>query len=397
MKVLRDKRILYGITGSIAAYKAVDVIRRLKEEGAFVNCVMTKSALNFVSSLTVEAACDIRVYTDLYDHPMAHIRIPEESDIFVIAPATANMIGKHAAGIADDLMSSMLLAYSGKIIMAPAMNHRMYENNLLQRNIAVLKKEGVIFIEPDMGALACGSEGKGRLADTSRIIDSIKTALTKKDLKGHRIVITAGPTRESIDPVRFISNRSSGKMGYALAEVAKRRGAEVRLISGPVSLTPPYDVFTTFVETAEEMYDRVLESVQGATILIMVAAVADYFPSDPQRDKMKKLDKLTLELKKTKDILESVAALPSKPFTVGFAAQTGPDIEAARTKLQCKGVDLLVFNDVSEPGAGFNVDTNRVRILHKQPEHDRILPLMSKEDLSYHILDYIIEQHEHNR
>ncbi len=389
--MLKDKVILYGITGSIAAYKSIEIIRRLRDEEAVVNVVLTKTAQDFLPPLTLEAACGVAVYTDPYSPVMAHISVPSNADLFVIAPATANIIGKYASGIADDLLTTMLLAYSGDVLMAPAMNHRMYGHSRVQKNIETLRSEGVIFVGPEEGPLACGETGKGRMADTEDIIEAIRSALSKQDLKGHRVLVTAGPTREPIDPVRYISNRSSGKMGYAMATVARRRGAEVTLISGPVSLRSPYGIRTIYVETALEMYEKVMGEVKRATILVMVAAVADYTPVKKASVKIEKQDTLNLQLQKTKDILSDVSALPKRPFIVGFAAQTGPEIDKARAKLFEKGADMIFFNDLLEAGAGFEGDTNKVIGISKKADKPKEFPLMSKEQLSDCLFDYILE------
>ncbi len=392
MKSLKDRVILYGITGSIAAYKAIEIIRRLRDREAVVNAVLTKTAQDFLPPLTLEAACGVRVYTDPYSPLMAHIELPSKADLFVVAPATANIIGKYASGIADDLLSTMLLAYSGQVLMAPAMNHKMYGHPKVQKNIEALKAEGVQFIGPETGPLACGETGKGRMANTEDILEAITAALSKKDLMGHRVLVTAGPTREPIDPVRYLSNRSSGKMGYAMASAAKARGAEVTLISGPVSLKSPYGVKTIYVETASEMYECVMKETKWATILVMVAAVADYTPVNVAPLKIEKQDTLTLQLQKTRDILSSVSALKERPFIVGFAAQTGPEIDKARAKLLEKGADVIFFNDLLEPGAGFQSNTNRVIGISKKVATPKEFPLMSKEQLSDCLFDYILEQ-----
>lgn len=397
MTVLRGKKILYGITGSVSAYKAIEVIRRLKDEGASVDVVMTKSSLQFIPALAVRSACDVEVYTDLFDPPMSHIKLPEEADLFLIAPATANIIGKYSSGVADDLLSTMLLVFSGKVVFAPAMNYRMYENPIVHGNIQRLKEWGVHFIEPETGPLACGESGKGRLAETGRILETLKGLLTKKDLMGHKILVTAGPTREFVDPVRFISNRSSGKMGYAIAVSAKRRGAEVTLISGPVALKKPYDIETIYVETAAQMYEQTLRHAESSSIVVMAAAVADYTPLTKTEKKLQKQESLALELKKTEDILRAIASLRPRPFVVGFSAQTGKEIQKAREKLYEKGVDMIIFNDVLEPGSGFDVDTNKVTLLFKSKEQEVDLPQMSKEELAEVLLDYVLKEYECHR
>ncbi|MCX8070625.1 MAG: bifunctional phosphopantothenoylcysteine decarboxylase/phosphopantothenate--cysteine ligase CoaBC [Thermodesulfovibrionales bacterium] len=389
--MLKDKKILFAITGSISAYKSVDIIRRLKEHGASVDVIMTSSATKFITPLTIQSACSVKVYTDIYDPPLSHISLPEEADLLLVAPATANIIGKFASGIADDLLSCVFVAHNKKTIIAPAMNCKMYENIRVQRNIQDLKESGVIFVGPDRGSLACGGEGLGRLSDTKTILEAVKSAFTKQDLKGHSLLITAGPTREYIDPVRFISNRSSGKMGYALAKAAFRRGADVTLISGPVCLEKPDGINTTYVETTAQMCEQVLQKSQDATIIIMSSAVSDYTPVEKDSKKIEKKDSITITLSKTIDILKELVKQGNKSFKVGFAAQTGFEIKKARQKLIDKGLDLIILNDVTEKGCGFDVDTNRVRVLSEDERFDKEDPLMTKEELAENLYDYIIE------
>ncbi|HIJ59483.1 MAG TPA: bifunctional phosphopantothenoylcysteine decarboxylase/phosphopantothenate--cysteine ligase CoaBC [Nitrospirae bacterium] len=391
--MLINKKIIFAITGSISAYKSIDTIRRLKEQGAIIDVILTSSAKMFISPMTIQSACDVKVYTDMYDPPMSHIKLTQKTDLLVVAPATANTIGKFASAIADDLLSCIFLCHDKKTIMAPAMNNKMYENSRVQRNIENLKASGVLFVGPDTGPLACGSEGKGRMSDSEDIIEMIKTTLSKQDLKGHKVLITAGPTREYIDPIRFISNRSSGKTGYALAKTALRRAAEVILISGPVCLKNPYGIKPIFVETSAEMCESVLRFSKDATIIIMSAAVSDFAPIKKEPSKIEKRDKLTLSLSKTTDILKELSKLNNKSLKVGFAAQTGFEIKKARQKLIEKGLDIIVLNDVTEQGCGFDVDTNRVALLSNNEEDDKELPFMSKEEMCEHLFDYIIERY----
>ncbi len=383
--MLKGKSILLGITGSIAAYKSIDIIKGLRQEGANVTVVMTEASRKFITSLSVESATGCKVYHDMFADPFSHIDLPRNSDLFVIAPATANIIGKHAAGIADDLLSTAIITFKGQFILAPAMNWRMYENTVLQKNLQYLKSLGVKTVGPEWGVLACGEEGIGRMSEPEKIIESVKSAFTQKDMSGEKILITAGPTREYIDPVRFISNRSSGKMGYAIAKAAARRGAEVTLISGQVSLKHPENVSVITVSSSAEMHRAVMDNIFSNSMLIMSAAVSDFSPADIHDKKIEKTDKLTLQLVRTTDILSEAGHLPNKPFIVGFSAETGWRIERAKEKLRRKNIDMVVFNDVSKEGSGFDVDTNEVVIIDKEGE--RSLPMMHKEDVAMEILN----------
>jgi phosphopantothenoylcysteine decarboxylase/phosphopantothenate--cysteine ligase len=387
LKVLKNKRIILGITGSIAAYKAVELTRRLTEAGAAVDVILTEAAKRFITPLTFSSITKGRVYTDLFEEPLSHIRVAEEAVLLVIAPATADIIGKIANGIADDMLTTVCMAFKGKVMIAPAMNWRMFENEALQRNLRNLQSREVIQVGPERGALACGEINTGRMADIDDILDEIEIALTEKDLLGRRIMVTAGPTREYIDPVRFISNRSSGKMGYAIAEVASRRGAEVILISGPSSLIPPKRVSLVPVETTSEMRDAVLSRLKGSDILIMAAAPADFSPEARSPEKIDSRKGLQLSLRRTPDILKEVSSHDDRPFVIGFAAETGENIGRARQKLREKGLDMIIFNDVTSPGAGFELDTNKVTIIGRGQEVS--LPIMTKEDLAGLILDRV--------
>ncbi|TAN40821.1 MAG: bifunctional phosphopantothenoylcysteine decarboxylase/phosphopantothenate--cysteine ligase CoaBC [Nitrospirae bacterium] len=388
---LKNRSVLLGITGGVAAYKSVELARRLYDEEASVVTIMTEASRHFITPLSLEVASRNRVYTSLWEDPLAHIRLPKEADITVIAPATANLIAKFSQGIADDLLSTCLLSCSSKkVIIAPAMNWRMYENPAVQRNLSQLTSQGVILVGPEQGSLACGEEGTGRMAGVPEIIDAIRSALTKKDLVGERIVVTAGPTREYLDPVRFISNRSSGKMGYALAAAARDRGAVVTLISGPTSLQPPAGVRYIPVETAAAMFAAVTgETARAATMLVMAAAVADFSPETRAETKLGKKDMPQLKLRMTDDIIAAVASSPGRPFIVGFAAETGRDLDRARQKMRDKQMDMIVFNDVAEPGAGFDVDTNRVVIIDRSGEQGT--ELMSKNSVAHAIFDRVRE------
>jgi len=387
--VLRNKSILIGVTGGVAAYKAVDLIRRLREEGSSVTVIMTEAAKNFITPLSLEVASQNRVYSDLFSDPLAHIMLPANADIMVIAPATANIIGKFARGIADNLLSTSLLSFRGKLIIAPAMNWRMYENPIFQENLRYLLSRGVIQVGPEKGALACGEEGMGRMSGVSEIVESIKSSITKKDLVKEKVIVTAGPTREYFDPVRFISNRSSGRMGYAIASAALRRGAQVTLISGHSSLNPTKGVNFIPVETAADMLDAVNKELNLSTVLIMSAAVSDFMPAEKHKNKIEKSGELLLRLNKTPDILSEIGKKKNRPFIIGFAAETGGRIERAEKKLKEKNMDMIIFNDVTEAGSGFDVDTNRVVIIDKEKKIE--LPLLSKNSVADAILERLVE------
>ncbi len=388
-KVLRSKSVLLGVTGGVAAYKTIDLVRRLREEGSSVNVIVTGAAMNFVTPLSLEIASGNRVCSDLYDNPMSHITLPAQADVMVIAPATANIIGKFAGGIADDLLSTCLLSFRGNVVIAPSMNWRMYENPVFRNNLDSLLSRGVIQVGPGKGSLACGEEGIGRMADIPDIIESVRASLTEKDLVNRKVVVTAGPTREYIDPVRFLSNRSSGKMGYAVARAALRRGAEVTLISGPSHLDRPGGVRFITVESAKEMRDAVARELPSSDVLIMSAAVSDFMPQEISGRKIAKKGGLLLRLSPTPDIISEAARKRKRPFIVGFAAETGGETEKAKEKLREKKIDLIVFNDVTEPGAGFDVDTNKVVLIDRQKETG--LPLLSKDSVADAILDRFIE------
>ena len=375
----------------MAAYKTVELARRLRDAEASVTIVMTEASQRFITPLSLEIASQNRVYRSLFDDPMAHIRLPAAADLFIVAPATANSIAKFALGQADDLLSTCFLSSTGKkIIIAPAMNWRMYENPSFRRNLDLLLASGVIQVGPEIGPLACGEEGTGRMAEVPEIIDAAVSALCPKDLSGEKIIVTAGPTREYIDPVRFVSNRSSGKMGFALARAARNRGAAVTLVSGPVSLTPPQGITCIKTETSEEMRKVVIEQVAtGATILVMSAAVADFTPAARSASKIDKKDLMTLDLRPTADIITSVTTESRHPFIIGFAAETGQNLDRAERKMKEKGMDMVVFNDVSEQDGGFDVDTNRVVIFDHTGR--TALELMSKDEVADAIFDRLLK------
>lgn len=388
---LKDKRILLGVTGSIAAYKAVELTRRLIDLSAEVTVLMTRNAQSFITPLTFEAVSGRRVFTDLNQEPLSHITLFEKADLFLIAPATANIIGKMASGIADDLMSTLLIASPIPVLIVPAMNSLMYENPILQRNRGILEERGIEIMEPEIGKLACGYEGIGRFPEIKSITERVLEMLRRKeDLKGENVLITAGPTREPLDPVRFLSNRSSGKMGYSLAKVAQKRGAEVTLISGPTSLRPPYGVHYIQIERTEEMMREVLSSFGGATIGIMAAAVADWSPDVSYHKIKKSSGGLTLNLKENPDILKEIGKRKGGRIIVGFAAETDNAIENGRKKLIEKNLDMVVVNDLKDEGAGFEVDTNKVTLIDRKGKVSEF-PLMSKIEVSERIIDKIIE------
>lgn len=386
--VLKNKKILLGVTGSIAAYKAADLTRRLTEAGAEMRVIMTEASTKFISPLTFEIVSRNKVYTDTFKEPMSHISLTSEAELMVIAPATANIIGKFANGIADDMLSTCLLAFRGKVIVAPAMNWRMYENPVLQRNLQSLLSRGVIKVGPVRGDLACGEDGVGKMADVQEILEAIISALSKKDLTGKKILVTAGPTREYLDPVRFISNRSSGKMGYAIAGAAIKRGAEVVLISGPSLIRPPSGAYLIQVETTIDMRDAVIRNMADCSAVIMAAAAADFTPAERSSTKIEKSDDgLTLRLIKAPDILSEIGAMKQRPILVGFAAETADDPGRARGKLLKKGADIIVFNNVASADSGFDVDTNRVTIIERNGEIS--FPLMSKDEVADLLLDRV--------
>ncbi|MFA4911656.1 MAG: bifunctional phosphopantothenoylcysteine decarboxylase/phosphopantothenate--cysteine ligase CoaBC [Desulfobacteria bacterium] len=393
--MLKDRKIVLGVTGGIAVYKAVELVRRLVNLNTEINVIMTKNSQEFVTPLTFQTLSGNRVITGLFDllegSKIGHIAIAHWADIFVIAPATANIIGKISNGIADDFLSTTVMATKAPVLIAPAMNTNMYENHIVQRNINTLKSFGYQFVEPASGALACGTEGLGKLAEVDDIIEEMESILSKKDLLGERVLVTAGPTTEFIDPIRFITNRSTGKMGYAVARVARRRGAEVTLISGPSMLSVPQNIKFFSVKTALEMRAAVLDSLKGSTIVIKTAAVGDYKAKDVCSEKIKReRANLILELEETPDILSEIGKKKGDRIHVGFAAETEDLINNARSKLKNKNLDLIVANDVCMEGAGFESDTNIVKILDREGSIEE-LPLMSKEEVAEKILDRVVK------
>jgi phosphopantothenoylcysteine decarboxylase / phosphopantothenate---cysteine ligase len=386
--------LVLGVTGGIACYKAVELVRLLVKDGFVVQVIMTRGAMEFVTPLTFQTLSGMPVATETFnltqESEIGHINLADSADLFVIAPATANVIGKIAAGIADDLLTTVLMATQAPVLIAPAMNIHMYENPILQENIRKLRRLGYHFMEPAEGYLACGYEGKGRLPEPEQILEEIRRLLKKKDLVGERLLITAGPNREPLDPVRYLSNRSSGKMGYALARAGLRRGAEVLLISGPTELEPPAGARLISVTTAAEMRGAVLEELPSCTAVIMAAAVSDYRPVDFANKKMKRgKGPIELRLEPNPDILKEIGARKNGKMVVGFAAETEDLVANAEKKLRDKNLDMIVANNVSETGAGFDVDTNVATILDRNGAV-RSLPLMSKDELAEQIFDHLL-------
>jgi len=386
--MLQDKNIILGVTGSISVYKAVDLASKLVQAGAVVDVVMTEAATEFVKPVSFGSLTKRPVITEMFpdktDYNIAHISLSDRADLVVICPATANTIAKLANGIADDMLSCTVLATEAPVIVAPAMNYRMYRNEVTQGNIDKLKARGFVFVGPDTGRLASGAVGQGRLTEIANVLGAVKQVLGKSgDLAGKKIVVTAGGTQEPIDPVRRVSNRSSGKMGYAIAEAARDRGASVVLVSAPTSLSAPYGVDLVSIETASQMHDAVAKAVAGVDALIMAAAVADYRPKDISDSKIKKSsDSLNIEMEKTTDILSDVDV----PVKVGFAAESD-DLESnAKEKLAKKKLDLIVANDITATNSGFDADTNEVIIIDSDGQKEK-LPLMPKTDVAHKILD----------
>jgi phosphopantothenoylcysteine decarboxylase/phosphopantothenate--cysteine ligase len=393
--MLKGKRIVLGVTGGIAAYKAAELVRELVRAEAEVYVVMTQGAQAFVTPLTFQTLSGNKVTTELFslieESEIGHIALADRADVLVIAPATANIIGKIASGIADDMLTTIVMATRAPVLLAPAMNVHMWENPICQENIRKLHSRGYHFIDPEAGELACGYEGKGRLAEIPAIVEKIRTLLSPQDLKGEKVLITAGPTEEPIDPVRFISNRSSGKMGFSLARAAVRRGAEVVLISGPTALPFPPNVKGTLVRTTAEMRQAVLANLKRSSTLIMAAAVSDYRPKKISAEKIKKSSgNLVLPLELNPDILSEAGKKKGKRFIVGFAAETEDLTQNAQRKLAEKHLDLIVANDVSLPDAGFQVDTNIVKLIYPTGKIEE-LPLMSKEELADRLIDRIVQ------
>ena len=390
LKRLKNRSVLLGISGGVAAYKAADLVRRLKDNGASVTVMMTEAAQQFITPLSLQVASQNTVYTSIFQDPLTHVSLPAQADIMVIAPATANIIAKLANGIADDILSTSFIAYQGPVVIAPSMNWKMYEHPIFQANLKRLLSFGIRQVGPETGALACGEEGRGRLAEVQDIVDAVGAAVTPQDLTGQRILVTAGPTREYLDPVRFLSNRSSGKMGFSMAKAAWMRGAEVVLISGPTALKSPPGVTLIQVDTAAQMLSAVTEETgKDLSVLIMTAAVADFRPARQARTKIEKSRLNTLALDRTEDIIARVSSRTKRPFIIGFAAETGAHLERAKQKMQRKKMDMVVFNDVTEEGAGFETDTNKVVLVDRKGKTET--GLRSKDEIADIILDRYLE------
>ncbi len=398
------RHVALGVTGCIGAYKAVLALRGLQQAGMTVEVVMTEAATRFVQPLTFQAISGRPVFVSHWgrdaDTEIAHIALAQRAQALVIAPATANCLAKLAHGLADDFLSTLYLAFAGPALVAPAMNVEMWRHPATQENLARLRARGVRIIEPEAGFLACGMTGDGRLADPERIVtmtlaclDELARGGQRPSLAGHHALITAGPTIEDIDPVRYLTNRSSGKMGYALARAARERGATVTLVSGPTQLPPPAGVSLVATRSTREMYDAVMAHLAAATIVVKAAAVCDYRPRQVAAEKLSKASGRArrLELEPTEDILAAVGARKAGRFVVGFAAETDSSPAAALEKLRRKRADLLVVNNVLEAGAGFDVDTNRVTLVLASGER-RALPLMTKDALAETIWDVILER-----
>ena len=394
--MLKGKTVVIGVSGGIAVYKACDIVSRLKKLNANVHVIMTKSATEFVTPLTFQSLSQNYVVSDMFEEPktwdVEHISLAKKADVFLIAPATANVIGKIANGICDDMLSTTVMATTGKVLIAPAMNTNMYKNPILQRNINTLKELGYNFVNPESGRLACGDVGEGKLASPETIVDAVVNLLSeqKKDLLGKKIMISAGPTVESIDPVRYLTNRSTGKMGYAIAKVAADRGADVTLVSGPTNIAPPSNIKKLIkTQSAEDMYNAIIDNFDENQVIIKSAAVADYKPKNYSDKNIKKSDDdLAIELDRNKDIAYELGKMKKDKILVAFAAETNDLIENAKGKIKKKNLDFIVANDLTEKGAGFGTDTNIVNIIDKDGNIAKY-PQMKKDEVADVILDKV--------
>ena len=388
--MLQGKHIVLGVTGSIAAFKIASLASMLKKQKADVTVIMTQNPITF-ESLTGNK-CLVDTFDRNFQHKVEHISLAKQTDVFLVAPASANVIAKAAHGIADDMLTTTLLACRCPKIFAPAMNTRMYQNPIVQDNMKILERYGMEVVTPALGYLACGDTGEGKMPEPEVLFESIVKALTPKDMSGVKVLVTAGPTREKIDPVRYITNHSSGKMGYAIARAAMLRGADVTLVTGKTDLMPPMGVNTVEIVSAADMAQAVKERAKEQDIIIKAAAVADYRPKYTSDEKMKKKDEdMCIELERTQDILGFLGAHKKEgQFLCGFSMETENMIENSRKKLEKKNLDLIVANNLKEQGAGFGTDTNIVTLLSKE---DTIqLPIMSKEEVADRLLDYIVEE-----
>ena len=394
--MLKNKTVVIGVSGGIAVYKACDIVSRLKKLNANVHVIMTNNATEFVTPLTFQSLSQNYVVNDMFEEPktwdVEHISLAKKADVFLIAPATANVIGKIANGICDDMLTTTVMATTGKVLIAPAMNTNMYRNPILQRNITILKELGYNFVDPESGRLACGDVGEGKLAQPEVIVNEVVNLLIdkEKDLQGQKIMITAGPTVESIDPVRYLTNRSTGKMGYAIAKQAANRGAEVTLVSGPTNIAPPSNIKKLIkIESAKDMYNAIIENFDDNQVIIKSAAVADYKPKTYSDKKIKKNDDdLVIKLDRNKDIAYELGKIKKDKILVGFAAETNDIIENAKGKIQKKNFDFIVANDLTEEGAGFGTDTNIVKIIDKEGNINKY-PQMKKDEVANVILDKV--------
>lgn len=392
--LFKDKHIILGVTGSIAAYKIASLASMLVKKQADVTVIMTKNATNFINPITFESLTGNRCLVDTFDRnfefQVEHVSLAKQTDVFLVAPASANVIAKASHGIADDMLTTTLLACRCPKIFAPAMNTRMYQNPIVQDNIRTLKGYGMEIITPASGYLACGDTGEGKMPEPEALFEAALRALTPKDLAGKKVLVTAGPTQEKLDPVRYISNHSTGKMGYAIAAAAVRRGADVTLVSGKVELTPPADVRVVPVVSAADMAAAVKEAASEQDIIVKAAAVADYRPHTVADEKMKKKDDdLTLELERTEDILAWLGAHRREgQLLCGFSMETEHLIENSRAKLEKKKIDMIVANNLKQEGAGFGTDTNVVTLLTKEGTEE--LPLLSKEEVADRLLDRLL-------
>lgn len=393
--MLKERNIVIGVCGGIAAYKVCDLVSRLRKAEANVDVIMTEAAVNFINPLTFQSLSSNMVVVDMFKEPnhweIKHISLAKKADVVLIAPATANIIGKIANGIADDMLTTTVMATKAPVIFAPAMNSSMYENSILQENIYKLKNKGYHFIDPIEGRLACGDIGKGKMAEPESMEEFINKMLNASlDLEGKTVIVTAGPTREPIDPVRYISNHSTGKMGYAIAEKAAKRGAKVYLISGPTYLSPPNGVKVISVMSAKDMYGKIMEYFNEADIVIKSAAVADYAPAEISSQKIKKRDdELSIKLAKNPDILYELGKIKGDKILVGFAMETQNLVENAKEKVRKKNLDFIVANDLMTEGAGFAHDTNIVKIIDKNGDIEN-LPKMTKLELADVIIDKVL-------
>ena len=399
--MLKGKTVVIGVTGSIAAYKMADVASTLVKMNADVHVLMTENACNFINPITFETLTSNKCIVDTFDRnfeiDVKHISLARKADICIVAPASANIIGKIANGIADDMLSTTIMAADCKRIIAPAMNTHMYRNPIVQKNIATLKSLGYEFVSPSSGRLACGDIGEGKLADVNTIVDYIVRGVAKKDMEGKKLIVTAGPTQEAIDPVRFITNHSTGKMGYAIAERAALRGADVTLVSGPVSLNPPSGVKVVNIKSAEDMFNAVTSEYKTADIVIKAAAVADYRPAKVSGEKIKKESGMNvIELERTKDILQYLGEHKKEgQILCGFSMETENLMENSVKKLHKKNADMIIANSIKKDGAGFGTDTNVITII---TENDAVAyPIMTKYEAADEILNAIIALGEKNK